>query len=500
MNPPPPAIVVTLPARTIAEARSQMELAKASGADLIEIRFDRFPAAELKRVGELFPSQLPLLATLRSRAEGGEGPDDPVERARVLNELAQHRFRWMDVELARDLPNAKTLTHPGERALVVSSHPRATVRSSEWSDLLRTTVPDGSIRKVVIPATIGQLLRELIPQLPPPGESSLVALTTGPSGPLLRIWSRKFGFPLVYCSLPEGSGDGTPPPVEPSQIPVDRLRPYLHSDGIPPLFAVVGHPVAHSRSPALHSRWMAEGGRVGLYVALDFENDQEFVESIPSLIDGGFRGLNVTHPFKQVALELAGRVDPGASACGVANTLSLGQDEVEAENTDLAAVLRRLEELRSSGRWDGASVGVVGAGGAARATLAAARSLEVKAFVRARRPEAADAIAREFGAEAYDASASGRPTLVVHATPIGREAPGASLAPEMSDWLRPGVHVVDWVYAPENPVIRSSAERAGATYEEGSRLLVYQAAASYGIWWGDEPSPEQVSTALEGIA
>jgi len=500
MTSTPPAVVVTLPARTIEEAKSQIEVAKAAGADLVEIRFDRFPAEDLARASELFPSPVPILATLRSRAEGGEGPDDPATRARALNELAVQGFRWMDLEFVRDLTQAPTLTRTGDRGLVVSSHTGKPVGLSVWTELIRAPVPEGSVRKVVVPATVGQLLRELIPTLPPPGETPLVALTTGPSGPLLRIWSRKLGFPLVYSSLPEGSGPGNPPPVEPSQIPVDRLRPYLHSDGTPPLFAVVGHPVAHSHSPALHSRWMADGGRVGLYVALDFENDQEFVESIPSLVDGGFRGLNVTHPFKKLALDLADRVDPGASACGVANTLSLGADGVEAENTDLAAVLRRLEELRSSGRWDGASVGVIGAGGAARATLAAARSFGVESIVRARRPEAAGSLAHEFGAEAYRSSSSDRPSLVVHATPFGREAPAASSAPEMSDWLRPGVHVLDWVYTPENPVIRSEAERAGATYEDGTRLLVYQAAASYGIWWGDEPSPDQVSTALEGTA
>lgn len=249
MIPPPPSIVVTLPARTIADARLQIELAKAGGADLVEIRFDRFSDEELGRASELFPSPIPLLATLRSRAEGGEGPDDPGSRSRVLKDFASHRFRWIDVESARDLPGARTLARPGERALIVSTHSTTPERGATWSDLLRTPVPDGAVRKVVVPSTVSQLLRELIPALPPPGELPLVALTTGPSGPLLRVWSRKFGFPFVYCSLPEGTGRVGLPSVEPSQIPVDRLRPFLHSEGSPPVFAVVGHPVAHSRSP-----------------------------------------------------------------------------------------------------------------------------------------------------------------------------------------------------------------------------------------------------------
>jgi len=500
MNLLTPTIVVTLPARTIADAQTQIDTARESGADLVEIRFDRFGGEELGRVTELFPSRLPLVATLRSRAEGGEGPDDRDGRARLLGELSHYPFRWIDVELERDWPAAASLLRPGERGLIVSSHRRTGVRETEWSHLLRSGVPAGAVRKVVVPASVGQLLREFIPALPPAGESPLVALTTGPSGPLLRAWSRRFGFAMVYASLAEPSDGTSPPPVEPSQIPVDRLRPFLDAEGIPPLFAVVGRPVAHSRSPALHARWMQERRQIGLYVALEFENDREFVESIPPLLAGGFRGLNVTHPFKEVAMEVATRVGPGATACGVANTLSLGPDDVEAENTDLVAILRRLEELRSSGHWDGTSLGVLGAGGAARATLAAARTLEVETRVWARRPESAELLAREFDAEAVRDTKGTPPTLIVHATPVGRDAREPASLPEMIGWLRSGVHVIDWVYAPDNPVIREVTKRAGATYEDGSRLLVYQAAASYGIWWGEEPSPDQVSGALGEVA
>jgi len=416
----------------------------------------------------------------------------------VLTELARHPFRWVDIELARDLPVAESIVRPAPLGWIVSSHFTSDVGTPEWSRLLRASVPPGSVRKVVAPASVGQLLREIVPALPPPGELPLTALTTGASGPLLRAWSRRFGFPIVFASLPEDERGDAPSPVEPSQIPVDRLRGFLDSEGAPPLFAVVGRPIAHSRSPAIHARWMRERGEIGLYVAIGFDSDREFVESLPSLVEGGFRGLNVTHPFKEVALELADRVGPGATACGVANTLSLASGEVQAENTDLVAVLRRLGELRASGQWDGASIGVLGAGGAARATLAAARSLAVPCQLWARRREASELLAQRFGAEPVRSWESQRPSLVVNATTIGREARDASTTLDFRDWLRAGTHVLDWVYAPESPVLRDSAQRAGASYEDGSRLLVYQAAASYGIWWGEEPSPEQIRTVLEG--
>lgn len=500
MNPAPPLVVVTIPARSVDEARPQVAEAAAAGADLVEIRFDRFREEGVARAGELFPSPVPLVATLRSTREGGEGPDDPAERLRTLSSILRHPFRWVDVELSHDLPAALALPRPPECALIVSSHSTSPVSPAVWGQLLRAPVPPGALRKVVVASSVGKALRDLIPDLPPPDECALVALTTGPSGPLLRVWSRRLGFPIVYAAPPERSPRTASTAVEPSQIPVDRLKPYLLDDGKPPLFGLAGHPVAHSFSPALHARWMRERKEVGLYVALDFENEKEFVEAIPSLVDGGFRGLNVTHPFKQVALELATRVGPGASACGAANTLSLEENEVSAENTDLVAVLRRLEELRSNGDWDGESLGVVGAGGAARATLAAARTLHVRSYVWARRFEAAQSLAPGLGAEPVRDPETCRPSLVVHATTVGRDPRGGVLPSAMGSWCRAGVHVLDWVYAPEDPVVRRAAERAGSTYEDGLRLLTYQASASYGLWWGDEPTEDQVVAALEGLS
>lgn len=492
-----PAIVVTLPARTAAEAETQIREAKQGGADIAEVRIDRLAPGEMERLDRLFPSPLPLMATLRSRSEGGEGPDEGNLREPVLRELSRKPFRWIDVESARDLPAAEALHRPGVRELVVSTHYPGSVSPRAWAEELRRTVPSGALRKVVAYSNVGQLLQELLPALPPPSECASVAMTTGPSGPLLRAWAKRFALPLVYAALPERSEPRPKDAVEPSQIPVDRLRRFFEAGDAAPLFAIVGHPVSHSRSPSLHARFMERRGQAGLYVALDFGSEEEFVDSLPSLVEGGFRGLNITHPFKEVAFELADEVGSGAAACGVANLLTFAPDGTEAENTDLAAVLRRMEELRSSGSWDGEQVGVIGAGGAARATLAAARTLGVPAVVWARKREEAEKLSHVFSAEPAQDPSAFRPSLVVHATTVGRDRPGVATPPDLS-WIRPGTHVLDWVYDAEDPILRSTAERAGATYEDGSRLVVYQAAESYSLWWGSEPSPDELSAMAGG--
>jgi shikimate dehydrogenase len=493
---PAPVIIVSLPARSARDAREELARAAEAGADLAEIRFDRWEPPERGLAATLFPSPVPLLATLRSMAEGGEGPNDPLERSRILTELARLPFRWIDLEEARDRP--EQLPRPPETlGRILSTHRTTSVSAAEWSALLRRPPAAGTVRKVVVPATVGSLLLELLPHLPPPGEGSVIALTTGPSGPLLRAWSRRLGFPMVFASLPEASAPGTgEAPVEPSQIPVDRLRPFLAAPEGAPLFGLAGHPVSHSRSPSLHGRWMQRTGRAGLYVALDFASEEEFVEALAPLAERGLRGLNVTHPYKAAALECSTEVGPGAGACGVANCLTFRNGTVEAENTDLAAILRRMEELRRSGRWDGKSVSVVGTGGAARATLAAARELGAEPTVYGRQAVRTSEVAREFGARAGSSDSARPDRLVVHATDVGRPGTGPLEVP-IGRLVAQGTVVLDWVYDPEVPTVRETVETAGGSYEGGTRLLVYQAAATFGLWWGEEPEPEELARTLE---
>lgn len=490
MSAPRPRIVVSLPARTVAEASAEVRRARDGGADAAELRVDRFAPDQIPHLAELFPSEIPLVATYRSRAEGGEGSDDPAVRAAVLCDLAAHPFRWIDLELDRDLDLLARLPGADRLGRVVSYHARDGA-DPPWRERLAELEGVDGIGKLVVPATVRRALTEILPAVERVGEN-IVVHTTGPSGALLRAWSRRLGFPLVYAALPDAEGV---PPVEASQIAVDRLRPYLDADEPAPLFGVCGRPIDHSLSPGLHTVWMREDHEPGLYVALEFADDQEFLEALAPLAQRGLRGLNVTHPFKAIAAEASNDLGPGARACGAANCLTFDGDEMKGENTDLLAILRRLEELKGGGRWDGGALVVVGAGGAARATLAAARELGARAGVLARRRAEAEALASEFGARVADPSRDGPASLLVHATPVGRE-PGQLLDLAGPLPLANGGHLLDWVYAPATPVVRQLADLAGATYEDGWRLLVYQAAASHEIWWGHPPAEASIARAV----
>ena len=385
MSPESPALVATLPARSASEARAELAQAREAGADFAEVRLDRWSAEERALVHLLFPSPLPLVATLRSRAEGGEGPDDPEERAAILTSLAGYPFAFLDVETARDFsarPGSALRSLPARPREIRSTHfPAGTPPAVVLRELEEPVAFDG-IRKLVLPLSTGVALTELLPGLTSvPLAPDRLVLTTGGSGPLLRALGKRVGLPLVFATLPRRAGPPSSGAVEEAQLPVDELRRFFAAPGEPPLFAVVGHPVRHSLSPWIHASWIERTGRSGLYLPLDVVTEEEFRAALVRLGPAGFRGVNVTHPWKAGALALAGRASATARECGAANCLTLSAGEIVADNTDVAAVRRRLEEIRSEGKWSGDQLTVLGGGGAARATLAAARMLRARATV-----------------------------------------------------------------------------------------------------------------------
>ncbi|MCI4331033.1 MAG: type I 3-dehydroquinate dehydratase [Thermoplasmata archaeon] len=484
-----PLRIVTLPGRTVPELHAELPRAAASGGELAEVRVDRLPPSERAELRRLFPAALPLIATYRSRAEGGEGEDGAVERAAVFSQLGGMGFAAFDREARRDP------VLPGSSPAIVSYHSSASTPVEELRRQISELVPGSWFVKSVLPASLTDVFTGLLGTIPTSQESSFVLHTTGPSGALLRVWADRLGMAAVYCALPTIAGSAAP--VEPAQIPVDRMRRYQMGSGARRLFAVLGRPVDHSASPALHSAWFDAADRRALYIALEVVSESELAETLPRLFAGGFAGVNVTHPWKTAALALATESSRGATRCGCANTLRLDGETVRAENTDLVAVLRRLGELRAEGRWDGARVTVLGAGGAARATLAASEAMGAQVTVVARRREEAEVLAREFGAEHRAWNDPHPSSLLVHATVLGRNASDAPPAP-LVGWIARGGWVLDFVYGPKIPVVSDAAISAGATYEDGWRLLVYQAAESYRIWWETPPPTEVVRRQLEG--
>ena len=490
-------VVVTLPATTVAEVREELPPCVEAGADVAEVRFDRWSEGARTEIAELFPSSIPLLATYRSMSEGGSGADEPGSRQRTLEKLAAFPFDFLDLERRRDTAMIERLSDRETRPrLVLSTHLGPSWTLSEVRQTLQRSRGHPAMVKVVVPASVTTLYASLRGLLPfRPGGGPRVLLTTDGSGPVLRALARRLGLAAVFAAPPSTLRERPRrPPVEPSQIPLDALVPFLRPPTGGPLFAVLGHPVSHSLSPPMHNGWHRRQRRTALFVPIDIRPTEEFRHCVNLLGEDGFLGFNVTHPWKREALACASNASDIATRAGCANTLTRSGSAWSADNFDVAALVRRGKELREEGRWRGEDLLVLGTGGAARAAIVAARELGVTARIRARSPSRAAELARSLDAQV--AGAHDRPaSLIVHATTTGMRGNPNPLAFDWTHQLDERSYVLDMVYRPEYGDIRTAAERRGAQYEDGSRILVYQAAECHRRWWGEPPG-----SALEGWA
>lgn len=281
-----------------------------------------------------------------------------------------------------------------------------------------------------------------------------------------------------------------------------------------PKLAVLGQPVAHSRSPAMHTAALEELGLAPewTYEAIDVA-PADFEELVRSLPGQGFAGVNVTVPHKLAALAVADQVSDAARETGAANVLSFRDGGIEAAQTDTNGILDALPEP-----VEGRRALVMGAGGSARAALWALRSAGADVHVWNRTAAKAERLAQEFGATALPAAECVERTadfdLILNATSVGMaeaSAPGgqppaqdgtADLKPLPldADGLHASQVVVDLVYGTVETQLIATARARGATPVDGLDVLVHQGVAALRLWTGLEPPLETMRRAARGVA
>ena len=258
---------------------------------------------------------------------------------------------------------------------------------------------------------------------------------------------------------------------------------------------VVGHPIAHSRSPLIHGHWLAEHGIAGSYERIDVAPDA-FAGFVSRLADEGFAGGNVTIPHKEVAHALAHRLTPRAARIGAVNTLVVeGDGRILGDNTDAPGFVAHLDQslgLDWPERTDGSAL-VLGAGGAARAIVVglAERGLE-RIVVANRSPERAATVAALAPGHAEAVAWSEIPRhlpetgLLVNTTSlgmVGHPPLEVDLAP-----LPGRAAVADIVYAPLETHLLAEARARGLAAVDGLGMLLHQAVPGFAAWFGVRPA------------
>ena len=267
---------------------------------------------------------------------------------------------------------------------------------------------------------------------------------------------------------------------------------------------VLGWPVAHSRSPAMHNAALAELGMGTWRYQLLPVPPQRFEETTRALGGSGLHGANVTIPHKRAALALASDASEAARAIGAANTLTFLPDgTIMAENTDAPGLIAAL-----GGSIRGLRVQVLGAGGSARAAVWALReagAAEVSVWNRTH--DRAEELARDLGARAVSRPEAA--DLLVNCTSVGLSDPSEARSLERSatedgglnqlaltfDQLGEYSHVADLVYRSQPTTLLAAARAHGARTVDGLQILVAQGALSFELWTGRRPPLEVMDRA-----
>jgi 3-dehydroquinate dehydratase/shikimate dehydrogenase len=532
-------VCVPITVHDLAPALADAHAARDGGADLVEFRIDEcFSGSGDEREERLVQSlvadsPLPCIVTCRSVAEGGSYDGDEMERVSLLERLVLgpgvvHPPRFIDVELGAYVASANirqkidlAVRHPAQvrevdTSLILSIHDFGGRPVDLSRRLLKACEePAAAVVKVAFRARSLHDALELL-DLPANLARPVIALGMGEFGVVTRLLAGKFGGLLTFASLRPSSATAPGQPTLKDLLETYRFRAVRRSTKV---YGIVGFPVTHSRSPAVHNAGFEALGIDACYVPLPVGASPDDPQASYASFKGAMaeliahprldlRGCSITLPHKEHALRLATesgwRIDPIAVIAGAANTLVIDRsgDEpaVTATNTDAPAIVARLEA--AMGPLAGRSVAIVGAGGVARAAAAACLLAGARVHLFNRTLERAARLAAELrariegahvGASTLDALATHACDALVQATSMGMEsgdAAAALAAPlEAMASLNPAMVVLETVYTPVRTPLVAEARRLNLRCITGLEVFVDQAERQFEGWTG-RPAPE----------
>ncbi|MEK6702921.1 MAG: type I 3-dehydroquinate dehydratase [Planctomycetota bacterium] len=549
----PALLCVPITVESLDQALADAATARSLGADLVEFRIDGLfsghanPATPgdsdetrpiLKLVAQ---SPLPCIVTCRLASEGGQYDGDETDRVSLYERLGtatgpnEHPPRFLDFELAafsrsaniRQKINLAT-DHPARRrelapSLILSAHDF----DSRPADLSRRVLamhaePASQITKIAFRARSlrdNLELFELLREAPKP----MIALAMGEFGLMSRVLAGKFGAFLTFAALKRATATAPGQPTVSELLGTYRFRSISSTTRV---YGVIGSPVSHSLSPLIHNAAFEAAGFDAVYLPLPIPpatsgNPDDtyllFKATLGALVDDpslDFHGASVTLPHKEnlvrFATERSWTIDPAALAIGAANTLVIERSagavtSARVLNTDSGAAIAPIVE--AIGPLAGVEVGVVGAGGVARAVVYGLMTAGARVTVYNRDLARAQRLAADLsqalthhraGSSGGVVSAASLDTLpaaaaqvFINCTPVGMKGgpdPVGSPIPVLAISNSGNCHtsplVLDTVYNPIDTPLLTQARQAGWRSIDGVEMFVRQAQVQSQAWTG----------------
>ena len=495
--------------------------AKNAGADVVELRLDFLqdfdPSRDLEEMIKGF--ELPCIVTYRPSWEGGQYQGDDAPRLAALKLAMEIGAAYVDVEfliapvfmaaIRAEADQGKEYT----TKIIVSSHDyKATASDVDLRKLVQAIRAVGA--DVVKFATTGQDVSDGNRVLSIVKEASasgpIIGLCMGEKGQATRILAPKYGGYLTFGALsPERQS-------APGQPTIDQLKNLYRLDtqsADTKILGIVGNPVSHSKSPAIHNGALGQSGLTDyVYIPLLVDDFDRFLQSLP---DEDWVGLSVTIPHKGAALAAAAEADEVASSIAAANTLvRIGSGKgFKAYNTDWLAAITSIEHaMTEAGMTSGDSaasplagktVVVLGAGGAGRALAFGAASRGASVVVANRTATKAVELAEQLSPKGRGVSledlGSGKVggDVLVNTTSVGMQ-PNDGESPVPEHVTATFEVVFDAVYTPLHTKLLRDAEKAGAVVVTGEKMFVGQAAEQYRLFTQQEPDTQLMTDIVLG--
>ncbi len=484
-----PLLCVTVTADSTAELRAARD--RVTGADLIELRLDTVRDPDV--TGALADRPCPVIVTCRARWEGGSFAGSEDERKAILRDALDQDAEYVDIEWRAGFDDVIAMT--GGRRVVLSSHDFEGIPDDlvERAQAMRAT--GAEVIKIAAKTTrLSDCLAFLDPEVAGGRHGKSVLIGMGESGLPTRVLAARFGSAWTYAGALGQVG----------QIDARTLIERYRFRAITPataLYGVVGSPVGHSVSPAMHNAAFADLDADAVYLPLLARDANDFLDFADGI---GLEGASITIPFKVALAERVGDLDATARGIGAINTIKRRPHGWSGRNTDADGFLQPL--LDRGIALDGTRAAILGAGGSARAVAVALRSRGAHVTIHARDRERAEELVGSFAHVAYGSAISGSVTagawppargswdLLVNCTPVGMH-PRSSESPLDPSLLAGGSVVYDLVYNPQATRLLDDARAAGCRRLGGLDMLVAQAAAQFMWWTGQRPSVEVMRAA-----
>jgi shikimate dehydrogenase/3-dehydroquinate dehydratase type I len=468
------------------------------GASIAELRLDLFPGIDVGAAIGACP--LPILATLRSQAEGGKGPSDRAARAEIISAARNAGASLLDLEFARDADLANELGLSPEQIVMSWHDPDGTPdgladitgqmlqSSARWVKVVPTANSLAGLLKVLeLQRQINSGRRQ---------DRRLMTFAMGTVGLASRYLAPLLGPPITFAAWRDDA------PAAPGQLSIAQIDWVSgHLNGPPQrLYGVVGANVSGSLSPALHAAGYRGLDLPYLLLPISVPDPIEVSDLFGPLgttpldrVGLECRGWAVTTPYKREAAAAADQHAPRVLRAGAANTLIVGEQHVVAENTDADGVVGSLISLGFDPQ--GRTAVIQGTGGAARGAAVGLYLAGANVVLRGRAADRSRSVAEDVGVSwcgPDDPAPVG--SILVNATPVGRQ-PGKD-GPFSDKEINEAVAVVDMVYGPQTTKLAARARELELPLADGLDVLLHQGIAQFAAFTQMVPPKDAMREAL----